>query len=70
MASIGHPILGDKLYGEEGNILCGKGLFLASVELAFMHPVLETSMNIIIEEPDKFKSTLIREKNRWEKFKT
>jgi RluA family pseudouridine synthase len=38
MASIGHPIVGDPKYGEAGNTLKGKGLFLAAIELLFPHP--------------------------------
>jgi len=35
-SKLGHPILGDKLYGKEGNILKHKGLFLCSTSLEFV----------------------------------
>lgn len=35
-ASLGHPILGDKLYGEKGNILLHKGLFLCARSISIM----------------------------------
>ena len=69
MASLGFPILGDKQYGVKGNILHGKGLFLSAVELTFIHPITKEHMNIAIDEPKKFQTTLKREKSRWEKFK-
>ena len=53
----------------EGKILKSKGLFLWAVELSFMHPVLKNQMNIKIDEAPKFKSLLIRERRRWEKYK-
>ena len=68
MASIGHPIVGDPKYGEAGNILKGKGLFLAAVELRFPHPVTRQEMNISIETPPKFAALLEREQARWDKF--
>lgn len=36
LSSIGHPILGDKLYGKEGNILLHKGLFLFAIAISFI----------------------------------
>lgn len=68
MADYGFPILGDNIYGTEGMILRGKGLFLCAVELSFKHPVLNTPKQIIIKEPEKFMAILNREKRRWEKY--
>lgn len=68
MAAIGHPIVGDQKYGEEGNVLKGKGLFLAAIELRFPHPTTNEIMITSIEVPPKFDSLLHREKMRWEKF--
>ena len=45
-AGMGNPILGDKLYGESGNVLLHKGLFLVATELNFIHPILKTDVNI------------------------
>ena len=68
MASLGHPLLGDKLYGVEGNILSGKGLFLCAVELSLVHPIHHTELTVSIDEPEKFKTTMEREQKRWDKF--
>ncbi|MDF7798897.1 RluA family pseudouridine synthase [Pontiellaceae bacterium B1224] len=68
MASIGHPIVGDSKYGEEGNTLKGKGLFLAAIELRFPHPATQEEINISIDAPPKFATLLEREQARWEKF--
>jgi RluA family pseudouridine synthase len=68
MASIGHPIVGDQTYGEQGNVLKGKGLFLAAVELRFPHPANQQQISVSIDIPPKFKSLLKREQTRWEKY--
>jgi len=70
MAAIGHPIVGDQKYGKEGNVLKGKGLFLAAVELRFLHPATRREQVVSIETPPKFSSLLKREQARWEKFNT
>jgi len=64
MADYGFPIVGDKKYGK-GPILVGKGLFLAAVELSFIHPHKNTPMNITINHPIKFDSLLEREERKW-----
>ncbi len=68
MASMGHPIVGDQKYGQEGQVLKGKGLFLAAVELRFSHPVDQQETVVSIRTPPKFSSLLTREQTRWEKF--
>jgi 23S rRNA pseudouridine1911/1915/1917 synthase len=68
MATIGHPIVGDHKYGPEGNVLKGKGLFLAAVELRFPHPADQQERIATIDTPPKFASLLQREQSRWEKF--
>lgn len=68
MAGIGMPILGDKMYGTEGEILRGKGLFLCATELQFIHPKSQKQMNIVIDEPYKFGRFMEMEQKRWEKY--
>lgn len=68
MANLGHPIVGDQKYGEEGNTLRNKGLFLAAVELTFPHPATGENTTVSIEVPPKFASLMNREKERWQKF--
>ena len=67
MAAIGHPIVGDTKYGQEGNVLKGKGLFLAAVELRFPHPANLRETAVSIDIPPKIGTLLKREKTRWEK---
>lgn len=64
-ASIGHAIVGDKLYGVEGEVLLHKGLFLAAKSLSFQHPITREGINVEIEIPNKFNLFLNREKKRW-----
>lgn len=64
------PIVGDILYGQNGNTLLHKGLFLAAIELSFIHPFTNKEINIAIDPPYKFASLLEREERRWLKFKT
>lgn len=70
LSGIGHPIVGDKLYGEAGNVLEGKGLFLCALGLSFNHPITNELINLQLEIPYKFKSLLEREEVRWKKFKS
>lgn len=55
LASIGHPILGDKDYGMEGLVLNGKGLYLHAHSLTFKHPFTQ---NEVFQEdglPNRFR---------------
>jgi 23S rRNA-/tRNA-specific pseudouridylate synthase len=64
MADIGHPVVGDKLYGIEGMILKRQGLFLCAVELRFTHPVNGDMIRVQIDEPPKFQRFMDRETDR------
>ncbi|MBL4593253.1 MAG: RluA family pseudouridine synthase [Flavobacteriales bacterium] len=68
LSKLGFSILGDKLYGNEGGILVGKGLFLAAIELQFNHPITKEPIIIEAEVPYKFNALLERENRRWEKY--
>lgn len=52
--SIGHPILGDKVYKIEGLQLNGKGLYLHALALKFLHPITQELLNIQSEIPKRF----------------
>ncbi|MCP4136375.1 MAG: RluA family pseudouridine synthase [bacterium] len=67
--SLGFPIIGDRLYGSEGDILKGKGLFLQAVELSLVHPETGERLSVSMEQAPKFNSLLLREQRRWEKFR-
>ena len=62
MASMGHPIVGDKQYTDDKPLLRGKGLFLAAVEIGFVHPVTKEMMKFTIDEPSKFDALLRKER--------
>jgi len=65
---IGHSIVGDKIYGEKGNTMLHKGLFLAAVKLKFSHPVTNELMEVEIDQPAKFSALLEREERRWKNY--
>ena len=67
MQALGHPILGDKLYGEEGKVLHAKGLFLCAFRLIFDHPLSGEGLDISINPPNKFDYYLSREAKRFER---
>ncbi len=68
MSSVGLPILGDKIYGNEGNVLEGKGLFLCALSLDLKHPITEEALNLAISIPNKFSSLWDREQKRWRRY--
>lgn len=67
-AEAGHPILGDPLYGTPKARLKGKGLFLASTQLSFIHPFLHKQLVVSVPVPAKFTRFMENEKRRFEKF--
>ncbi len=67
-ASIGKPILGDKLYGKEGMILKNKGLFLCATHLSFKHPINQKELNFEVPTPHKFLKRLENEKRRFTEY--
>ncbi len=70
LSGMGHPIVGDTIYGEKGKTLLHKGLFLVAVGLAFEHPISRKGVTIEIEVPRKFGAFLEREERRWGKFRS
>ena len=54
LSQLGHPIFGDHLYGVEGLILKGKGLFLHATQLQFEHPITKEEIVVIAPLPKKF----------------
>jgi 23S rRNA pseudouridine1911/1915/1917 synthase len=62
MASLGHPVVGDPLYGARtGRALVGidlEGLALHAAELAFMHPVTESRLQFASPLPRRLERLL------------
>lgn len=69
LSMAGFPIMGDKLYGKEGEVFKGKGLFLCSTGLSFTHPVSQQKLTFELKLPPKFHALLQREKRRWNRYK-
>ena len=68
LAESGYPIVGDRLYGDQGNVLKGKGLFLCAIGLKFDHPITGEQMALRIDPPNKFHNYLEREQQRWKRY--
>lgn len=60
MASIGHPLVGDGLYGEEKNIFGLKGQALHAVRLIFKHPMTGVKVEAYGAPPEIFKKAVKR----------
>ena len=65
MSSLGHPIVGDKFYSENVEVLNGKGLFLCSDKVWFNHPITGKKIEIGTEIPNKFQAFTKRENERF-----
>ncbi len=68
LSQIGHPILGDSNYGEEGLILKHKGLFLCATELVFPHLLMNKEIKCQIDIPSKFMIRIERQYKMWQKY--
>jgi len=55
LASIGYPIVGDKLYGQEDTSVLTKGLYLSAIGLSFTHPITSELLQFKITPPSKFR---------------
>lgn len=67
LAGLGHPVLGDDLYGIEGQILRGSGLFLWALRLGWHDPRTGRRREAALDEPRKFETTRRREQRRWDR---
>ncbi len=57
MSSIGHPIVGDKLYGGSTHIY-DNGQLLHAYKLTFYHPILKKEISLTCDIPEYFKEVL------------
>ncbi len=58
MASIGHPLLGDEVYGKIASKYKLEGQCLHAMTLGFIHPVSQTYMEFTASLPDYFQKLL------------
>ena len=56
LSSIGHPLVGDELYGEKDESV-GHALLICK-EFSFFHPYLNKTLHFEIDYPDDFKSII------------
>lgn len=63
LSESGFPIVGDKEYGEQGNVMGHKGLFLFASELQFTHPKTKERLEFSIPQPHKFDQLIARKKS-------
>lgn len=59
MSEMGNPILGDLLYGNQGEIVKGKGLYLHAFSLNFIHPFTNETVSVSVPLPKKFDKLFI-----------
>lgn len=52
MSFIGHPLLGDSLYGNHSDLICRQALHCYNIK--FVHPVSHSNMNLFAPVPDDF----------------
>ena len=55
LSGIGNPILGDKVYGQDGLILYGRSMYLHAHSISFTHPFTKKPITVETELPKKFR---------------
>ena len=60
MASIGHPLIGDDLYGEGKNIFGFRGQALHALRLRFTHPITGATIEAVGSPPEIFRKAVTR----------
>lgn len=63
LAYIGHPIVGDNVYGRKGNPYNLRGQALHAEKIAFTHPVSGEQMEFFREPPEYFEELLKKLRN-------
>lgn len=64
MSYIGHPLLGDEVYGSSKNEFGVKGQMLHAKLLGFNHPITNEYIEFIKDEPEEFKQILEKLRNK------
>lgn len=62
LSSIGHPLLGDELYGKKSSLINHTALLCKKAE--FKHPMSKKQINLEIEYPEDFKNLLTNSTTR------
>ena len=58
MSAIGHPLIGDSLYGNASNLISRQALHC--YRLCFLHPILKNNLEFDSNLPDDFKSLIYK----------
>ena len=58
LSSVGHPIIGDKIYSKNAKIYKMKSFALIAKEIHFIHPITKKNFDIIVEYNKEFLSRL------------
>ena len=58
LSSVGHPIIGDKIYSKNAKIYKMKSFALIAKEIHFIHPITKKNFDIIVEYNKEFFSRL------------
>ncbi|MFU2158489.1 RluA family pseudouridine synthase [Caldisericum sp. AR60] len=67
MAHIGHPLIGDTLYGKKDKNIDLERQFLHSYEISFKHPIINKELRFTSELPEDLKETLWELRKKWKK---
>jgi len=54
LSELGNPLFGDDVYGHEGLVLRGRGLYLHARSLEFTHPITRKEIKVTAPFPKKF----------------
>ncbi len=66
---IGHPIIGDKLYGNKEKEIELSRHFLHSYEISFVHPIIGKEIKAFAMLPNELIETLTKLREKWKKQK-
>ncbi|MBN2285388.1 MAG: RluA family pseudouridine synthase [Tissierellales bacterium] len=64
LSYLGHPIVGDEVYGRKNNAFKMKGQLLHAKSLSFNHPINNQLMSFNVDLPKDFKNILSKLENR------
>lgn len=67
MAHIGHPLVGDTVYGKKDKNVELERQFLHSYEISFIHPIIGKKIRFVSELPTDLKEVLFKLREKWKK---
>ena len=67
MAHIGHPLVGDTVYGKRDKNINLERQFLHSYEISFIHPIIGKELRFVSQLPNDLKEVLFDIREKWKK---